>query len=191
MTKAELAKRYNYGHTWARNAHRVPPMQILPEPGWLVFTDEKTVLHKLAMVDTKHKLKALKIEPSSELGQFHSRVKKHYAKHANSDEEWVPFDEEHMFGVHGYGPEHRPMHATFMARGPAFRVGYRHPEPVRTIDVYELFAHVLDLEPAPNNGTLDAWRVFLSEPERMPPNGKPNLVYTYPNNEEGIVFDFY
>ena len=187
LTKAELAERYNFGNPNARNAHRIPPLQILPEPGWLVFTDEETVLHKLAMVDSKHKRKALRLSKSSELAQYLRRVRKHYAEHRDSDEEWVPHDEEHMFGVHGYGTEHRSMHALFLARGPAFRKGYRHPEPVRTIDVYGLFAHVLDLKPEPNNGKLETWRVFLSQPTSLPTSGKTETFDTYPVHEEGIA----
>ena len=168
LTKADLAERYNYGHPQARNAHRIPPLHILPEPGWIVFKNEKAVLHKLAMVDTKHKRKALRLSESSDLVQYLGRVREHYKEHQDTEEEWVPHNEEHMFGQHGYGTEHRSMHALFCARGPAFRKGYRHAEPVRTIDLYELFTHVLKLKPEPNNGTLETWRVFLNKPSFLP-----------------------
>ena len=169
LTRADLAERYNYGHPQARNAHRIPPLHILPEPGWIVFKNEKAILHKLAMVDTKHKRKALRLSESSDLMQYLGRVREHYKEHQDTDnEEWVPHNEKHMFGQHGYGTEHRSMHALFLARGPAFRKGYRHPEQVRTIDLYELFTHVLQLKPEPNNGTLETWRVFLSEPSFLP-----------------------
>ncbi len=57
--------------------------------------------------------------------------------------------------THGYEPTLREMHATFLAEGPAFREGVV-VEPFENVNVYELIAHLLGVEPAPNDGSLAA-----------------------------------
>jgi predicted AlkP superfamily pyrophosphatase or phosphodiesterase len=66
-------------------------------------------------------------------------------------------------GVHGYPPEVPSMRAVFMARGPAFGKG-EVLEPFQNIHVYALLAHVLGLEPAPNDGALDSVVAVLAKP---------------------------
>lgn len=57
--------------------------------------------------------------------------------------------------THGYEPTLREMHASFLAKGPAFREGVV-VEPFENVNVYELVAHLLGVEPAPNDGSLEA-----------------------------------
>ena len=52
------------------------------------------------------------------------------------------------------------MRAIFIAHGPAFRRGVTVP-PFRNIHVYPLLAEVLDLAPAPTDGSLDSVRAML------------------------------
>lgn len=61
---------------------------------------------------------------------------------------------------HGYDNALESMQATFIAAGPAFARGKVVPR-VRTVDVYALMAHVLRLQPAPNDGSLDSIRTVL------------------------------
>lgn len=58
-------------------------------------------------------------------------------------------------GTHGYDNELVSMGGIFIARGPAFRSGYV-AEPIINIHVYELVCEILGLDPAPNDGRLDA-----------------------------------
>lgn len=58
-------------------------------------------------------------------------------------------------GSHGYDNELESMGGIFIARGPAFREGYV-SEPFLTIHIYELICEILGLDPAPNDGRLDA-----------------------------------
>lgn len=58
-------------------------------------------------------------------------------------------------GAHGYDNELESMGGIFIARGPAFRKGYI-SEPFLTIHVYELVCAILGLDPAPNDGQLEA-----------------------------------
>ncbi len=63
-------------------------------------------------------------------------------------------------GMHGYDPRDPSMAALFIARGPAFRTGYE-VAPFENVNVYPLIAHILDLTPAPVDGTLDAVQDIL------------------------------
>ena len=54
------------------------------------------------------------------------------------------------------------MKPIFMAMGPEFKVGVKIPI-FHNIDVYELMCHLLDIEPAPNNGSLHRAHSILKE----------------------------
>ena len=72
-------------------------------------------------------------------------------------------------GGHGHAPENQSMRAIFIARGPAFRKGLV-VEPFQNIHVYALLAHILELQPAPNDGSLDSVRALLAPaPKRSGP----------------------
>ncbi len=66
------------------------------------------------------------------------------------------------FGSHGYDHELRSMGALFVASGPSFKSGLTVP-PFQNIHLYELMCSVLGLDPAPNDGTLDAVRIMLAD----------------------------
>ncbi len=66
-------------------------------------------------------------------------------------------------GNHGYDPRLPSMGALFLASGPSFRRGERVP-PFENVHLYELMAHVLGVEPAPNDGDLEAVRHLLAAP---------------------------
>jgi len=56
-------------------------------------------------------------------------------------------------GEHGYAPESRSMHATFVAEGPDFRRGVE-LAPFDNVDVYPLLTHLLGVQPLPNDGDI-------------------------------------
>lgn len=67
------------------------------------------------------------------------------------------FDSHQSFytgGTHGYDPEHPDMHAFFLAHGPAFKSGVTIPA-FENIQLYNLMAKVLDIEPEPNDGDIE------------------------------------
>lgn len=68
--------------------------------------------------------------------------------------------EDYHGGSHGYDNELVSMGALFLAAGPAFRQGVVVP-PFANIHLYELMCHILGIEPAPNDGNLDAVRELL------------------------------
>ena len=54
-------------------------------------------------------------------------------------------------GTHGYDPAHPDMHAFFLAHGPAFKSGITVPD-FENIQLYNLMAKVLEIDPSPNDG---------------------------------------
>lgn len=63
-------------------------------------------------------------------------------------------------GAHGYDNRYQSMQATFIANGPAFKVGYV-AEPFSNIEVYNVMCKVLGLVPAKNDGDLDRVKGML------------------------------
>lgn len=68
-----------------------------------------------------------------------------------------------ILGNHGYDDALPSMEAFFVARGPAFRRGFRVPA-FRNIHLYPLMAEVLRIEPQKSDGSLDSVRSLLSAP---------------------------
>jgi len=58
------------------------------------------------------------------------------------------------------------MHPIFIAHGPAFKKGYK-AEPFENVDLYPLLCHLLDIEPRPNNGSLDAIKHILAGSDNL------------------------
>ena len=71
-----------------------------------------------------------------------------------------PFLESLPQATHGYDNQEKAMRALFLARGPAFKKGKNVP-PFQNIHIYELLNHLMESEPAPNDGSLDSVRVLL------------------------------
>ena len=63
-------------------------------------------------------------------------------------------------GNHGFDDADPTMRATFIAAGPAFRQGVV-VAPFRNIHVYDLLCRLLDLTPAPNDGSPDSTAMML------------------------------
>ena len=63
-------------------------------------------------------------------------------------------------GAHGYDPVYSDMNAIFYAQGPDFKEGYTAPV-VENINLYELMCHLLRIEPAENDGSLEAVQDLL------------------------------
>ena len=71
-------------------------------------------------------------------------------------------------GDHGQDPFHPDMHGLFIARGPAFRRGVQ-VDAFENIQVYNLMAHALGIQPAENDGDLAAVRGVLREGQASSP----------------------
>ncbi len=67
-------------------------------------------------------------------------------------------------GTHGYDPQNPDMHAIFYATGPAFRRGYLQPA-FENVNLYSLLAHLLKIEPAQTDGSLEPVRGMLKSEE--------------------------
>ncbi len=64
-------------------------------------------------------------------------------------------------GTHGYDPRTENMHTLLLAHGPAFRSSAT-VEQLSLLHLYELMCALLEIEPAPNDGRLEAARSLLA-----------------------------
>jgi len=74
-------------------------------------------------------------------------------------------------GTHGYDPRAENMHALLVAQGPGVRSNTT-VDQLSLLHLYEAMAALLDLEPAPNDGRLDAARPLLT-PDVVPTSAAP------------------
>ncbi|ESO88927.1 hypothetical protein LOTGIDRAFT_153994 [Lottia gigantea] len=74
----------------------------------------------------------------------------------------ISSDRNHSLGTHGYNNSLQDMHPFFMVKGPSFKAGAT-IETLNNVDIYSLMCHLLDLKPAPTNGSLDLVRDLLKE----------------------------
>ena len=65
-------------------------------------------------------------------------------------------------GSHGYSNELQSMKPIFFARGPDFRKGAKSTS-ILSVDIYPLVCRLLNIEAAPNNGSLERTAQFLVE----------------------------
>ena len=87
---------------------------------------------------------------------------------AEADLEWMISNKPYMmgrrqfslYGMHGWDPALREMHGGFVIHGPAVAAGGTMPA-VRSVDLYDLMAHLLGLDPPANDGSLDSFRPYL------------------------------
>jgi predicted AlkP superfamily pyrophosphatase or phosphodiesterase len=70
---------------------------------------------------------------------------------------------EIMGATHGYDHRTPEMRSFFLATGPVFKEG-EGSGPFQNIHLYELMAHMLNINPSPNDGSLDSLRHILREP---------------------------
>lgn len=63
-------------------------------------------------------------------------------------------------GNHGFDNQAKEMHALFVAHGPDFKRGYT-AKSFQNVHLYPLMAHLLDVVPAQNDGSLDSVSVIL------------------------------
>ena len=68
-------------------------------------------------------------------------------------------------GTRGYNTSCKGMRPFFIAHGPTFKQGHR-GQPIHSVDLYPLICHLLGIQPAPNNGSLDRVRDLLREPQK-------------------------
>jgi len=68
-------------------------------------------------------------------------------------------------GLSGYDPKEPDMRGIFLAKGPDFKsTGSEYP-PIKLVDVYQVFTHLLGLDPQPNNGTWEDVKDLLLDLE--------------------------
>ncbi|KAL6057626.1 ectonucleotide pyrophosphatase phosphodiesterase [Balamuthia mandrillaris] len=80
----------------------------------------------------------------------------------------TPKNKDEIFtgGTHGYLNTHEDMFGIFVARGPHFQSGGLRVDAFENIHLYNMLAEILNLEPAPNNGTLSQVSQLLRQSHR-------------------------
>lgn len=86
-----------------------------------------------------------------------------------ADHGWMLSTRAHMAGrmgpptrgMHGWDPQHHEMQGIFIGHGPGFRSGTSLTR-VESVHFHALMAHLLDIEPAPNDGSLAAFADVLT-----------------------------
>jgi len=75
---------------------------------------------------------------------------------------------------HGWDNQFKSMNALFSAHGPAFKRQMLMEEPFNNIELYNVVAGILDVSPAPNNGTQGSLNHIMSQDTTLPSeNGIP------------------
>ena len=65
-------------------------------------------------------------------------------------------------GYHGYDNLVKDMNPAFFAHGPLFRKNYKE-EVIRTVDLYSLMCHILQIKPRKNDGVFNRIKSILKE----------------------------
>lgn len=80
---------------------------------------------------------------------------------SRSDVQIPKRDETYVYnGAHGFDPQEEKMRAIFFAKGPDFVEGST-IDAIKNVDVYPLLAHLLQIQPLPNNGTISNVKMAL------------------------------
>jgi len=58
-------------------------------------------------------------------------------------------------GTHGYDPWENDMKSIFFAYGPSFKRGFQYKAGFENVEIYNLMAKLLKIQPSPNNGSMD------------------------------------
>ncbi|XP_072170043.1 venom phosphodiesterase 2-like [Diadema setosum] len=85
-------------------------------------------------------------------------------------------------GTHGYDNLGNLMKALFVAIGPGFKSQVE-TKPFQNIELYNLMCELLDLEPAPNNGTMGSLHHIMRSPKPLSdvqPNPVPEMECPFP-----------
>lgn len=104
----------------------------------------------------------------------------HYAANSRIDKEvllyldkqWLAGRDKDVFrfcngGTHGYDNEYKSMHTIFIANGPGFKFKTE-VNSFDNIELYNLMCDLLDITPAPNNGTHGSLNHLLKKPRKNP-----------------------
>ncbi|OUC43555.1 type I phosphodiesterase / nucleotide pyrophosphatase [Trichinella nativa] len=158
-----------------------PNLNILPNP------DKEDEIYNLL----KNKVPHLTVYKKNEIPEFY-----HYNNSdrvmplvIESDLHWrlITSDEEEStdnstIGQHGYSNLISDMHPYFIAYGPAFKKNFQ-VDTFQSIDIYELICYILNMEPAPNNGSFDRVKqLLIDEGKRRQLDTETRLIFKSPAN---------
>jgi len=121
-------------------------------------------------------------------------VRFHYVSHERIDQIQIFMADQWLVGwnaapycikgQHGFDPGYSAMKALFASYGPAFKEGL-FVDPFENLEVYNLLAHLTNIDPLPNNGTQGSLYHLLRDPPVLPPT-QSNSSYNqcpYPDSD--------
>ncbi|MCC5873738.1 MAG: alkaline phosphatase family protein [Gammaproteobacteria bacterium] len=133
---------------------------------WAGDLDAEAIVE--ALTDAHPRLRVWKKADTPEHYRFsgHARIADVIVE---ADHGWMISTRQHMSGrmgpptrgMHGWDPQHHEMLGIFIGHGPAFRAGSTLPR-VESVHLHGLMAHLLGIEPAPNDGTAAAFADVLA-----------------------------
>ncbi|XP_061191232.1 ectonucleotide pyrophosphatase/phosphodiesterase family member 5-like [Saccostrea echinata] len=103
-----------------------------------------------------------------------------------ADEGWsILWDKDDLInktdrGNHGYDNRLTSMKPLFFAAGPDIRKNHT-CQPFLSVDIYSLLCTLLEINPAPNNGSLERVRNFIVKPKPQTANLTNNGTYMFPS----------
>lgn len=147
---------------------KISTIDLSPKVDFLCTRDSAVIIYKTLLSAHPHLTPYLK---------EHTPDRFHYQNHSRIPNVWALADPgwsistRRLFplrsrigagGTHGYDNNNHDMWAYFSARGPAFRQGQEMPS-VENIHLYSLMCHLLQIQPAINDGTIRAFLPYLVE----------------------------
>ncbi|XP_071090219.1 glycerophosphocholine choline phosphodiesterase ENPP6-like [Haliotis cracherodii] len=144
-----------------------PVMQILPVEGQddaiiqsLIGVEHITVYKKEDLPERLHYRNNRRIMPVVIIAEEGWQITINKTRQATSTNK----------GAHGYDNALMSMKPIFLARGPNFKTDFK-SDPIQIVDIYPLVCKLLNVQPAPNNGSLDRVNVFIRD--TPPTSGVP------------------
>ncbi|KRZ29737.1 Ectonucleotide pyrophosphatase/phosphodiesterase family member 5, partial [Trichinella pseudospiralis] len=145
-----------------------PNLNLLPDPVPHLTVYKKNEIPEFYHYNNSDRVMPLVIE--SDL---------HWRLITSDDEEST---DNSTIGQHGYSNLMSDMHPYFIAYGPAFKKNFQ-IDTFQSIDIYELICYILNIEPAPNNGSFNRVKqLLIDEGKRRQLDSEIRLISKSPVN---------
>ncbi|KRZ70823.1 Ectonucleotide pyrophosphatase/phosphodiesterase family member 5, partial [Trichinella papuae] len=158
-----------------------PNLNLLPDPGkedeiYNLLKDKVphlTVYKKNEIPESYHYNNSDRVMPLVIESDIHWRL-------ITSDDE--ESTDNSTIGQHGYSNLISDMHPYFIAYGPAFKKNFQ-IDTFQSIDIYELICYILNIKPAPNNGSFNRVKqLLIDEGKRRQSDTEIRLISKSPVN---------
>ncbi|CAG5126185.1 unnamed protein product [Candidula unifasciata] len=147
--------------SWYTVIHYTPVAAIMPKPG-----KEDIIFEKLKAASTDNHFTVYRKKDIPDRLRYRNNIRTPpiiiVADITYNFITNMSADQFKLAGNHGYDNKYEDMHPFFLAMGPSFKQGVE-VETFQMVDLYPLMCRLLELQPAPNNGSLDVVSLFLQD----------------------------